>query len=651
MADPPKKPISLRLAIDNGEEAKPLDPAAAAPVAKPAASAKPAHPGNGTKQPARRSGGGIVGAPPDWSQRLPDDCPVTPLGRDGLRYFYLDAAQHLVELTATDHQRLNLMGLFGQRTDYLYKQWPRLTNIAKREHRTDPEPPPEWDITGWKPEAVAESLMAACARLGDWDSFKRVRGPGAWRADDGRLILHCGDVVLVEGMENPTGFIAGYVYPTRAGLPRPWPHRAAAADAGPGYLLRDLFATWNWQRGRLDVLLLLGLIGCGFLGGALAWRPMGWITGGSGTGKSTLKRMLEGLYAGRLIGTEDPSPAGIWQKLGHATLPVAVDEHEPEEDNRKNNAVVKLARMAASGALMLRGGADHQGTEFVVRSVFMFLSILVPPLMGQDRNRMAILSLGPLKSESAPELPESKLRELGQQVLRRLIDHWPEWNEVHGIFRAALLNEHLSARTSDVYAALLTAAELIQHDDRTALRDYAEQIAFEIARYAAGEAGDDMPDEERCLAYLQTAIVPLETTGPRKAVGEWIRRATIYPTHDERAIEARKVLANYGLKITYIRHEGGARINSLGVAFSHKELSRVFAGTHWAARAGTNGVWKQALERLPGTERAKSPLWFSGGNARALLIPFTTLFPPDGDPGRAQSESELDAELEAESEP
>src|SRR5262245_13737270 len=153
-----------------------------------------------------------------------------------------------------------------------------------------------------------------------------------------------------------------------------------------------------------------------------------------------------------------------------------------------------------------------------------------------------------------------------------------------------------------------------------------------------------MPDEERCLQYLMTAVIPLDGVTTRRAVGEWVRRCAIYPTHDERAIEARKVLANYGLKIAY-QYQDGKRQNSLAVAFSHKELSRIFTGTHWAARAGTSGVWKQAMERLPGAERARSPLWFSGGNARAMLLPFTTLFPPDGDPGRAQAESELDAEL------
>src|SRR5262245_3747182 len=397
--DDGKKVINLRVAIDQAPELPPPEPVKAAAPATAGTTAQ-------TKAPAAEDGGS-VGEPPRWSvEGLPPDCPVTPLGEDGRTCYYLDAGMHLWELPASEHNRLHIMRMFGQQTDFLYQHWPRLT--PDKDNAKKPDSEKKFHTTGWRPEAVAESLSAACSRLGDWDAAKKVRGAGAWKDDDGRLVLHCGDVILTGDSQHKPGFIGGYVYPARAALPRPWPHAVPGGDDGPGAWLRSLLRTWTWKRGDLDVTLLIGAIGCGYLGGALKWRTMPWLTGGSGTGKSTLKQAIEDLYAGRLIGCEDPSSAGIHQKLGHATLPVAIDEHEPDEldQGRRTQAVVKLARMAASGALLLRGGADHHGTEFVVRSVFMFFSILIPALLPQDRNRIAVLSLGKLKGDApAPEIP------------------------------------------------------------------------------------------------------------------------------------------------------------------------------------------------------------------------------------------------------
>lgn len=619
------KPINVRLIIDNAREVEPKsEPTTAGPKSSTGKSAKAAAPpadgGDG-----ERHGFNLEG--------LPEDCPVIPLGENGRVCYYLDAGMHLWELGAHEHNRLHIMRMFGDKTDFLYRHWPRKTQDKDK----------VWHVTGWKPEGAAEALSAACSRLGDWDAAKKVRGAGAWKGDDGKLILHCGDVILMGADQHKPGFHGGHVYPASPALPRLWPGPVAADDNGPGAFLLQLFRCWNWGRGDLDARLLLGAVACGMIGGALKWRPMVWVTGGTGTGKSTLRNSIEDLYAGRLVACEDPSPAGLWQTLGHQTLAIAVDEHEPDEldQSRRPESVVKLARLAASGAMMLRGGADHKSVEFVIRSCFMFFSILIPPLSPQNRNRLAILSLGQLRAEAAPELEPAKLREVGQKLLRRLVDGWPSWGAVHHVFHNALMAEHLNSRTADVYAALLTAAELVCADDHSDLAEYANTIALQIAGFSLGEMGDDAPDENRCLAFLLSSMLPLESGAVKRPVLEYIRRVMLGEPHSDSTRDAKAMLMNYGLKVVYYR-VGAERFPFLAVAFNHRELSKVFHGTHWAARSGTNGVWKQSLERLPGAERSRNPIWFTGANLRAVLVPMRAIFPPEGDPKVAVTEGESD---------
>jgi hypothetical protein len=291
--------------------------------------------------------------------------------------------------------------------------------------------------------------------------------------------------------------------------------------------------------------------------------------------------------------------------------------------------------------MMLRGGADHQGTEFTVRSVFFFFSILIPSLRPQDRNRIAILELGPLRAEAAPSVAPQKLREIGRKILRRLVDGWERWPHVHAIFRDALLAERVGARTADVYAALLSAAELIKHDNSEGLTDYARDIALQLAQFRVGDAGDDLPDEESCLQHILSSGMPLDGAGKHSGM-EWIRRAATGAGYEDGVEHAREILGNHGLKVQRSYRDKEQSL-WLAVAYNHKELNRVFQGTHWAARAGAPGVWKQALERLHGAERSERPVWFRGGTSRAVLIPFKTIFPPDGNPERAAQAAESDA--------
>ncbi len=276
--------------------------------------------------PADSGGGGLGGERRSFLGRgdLPHTCPVEPLGVFGEMFWYIDALRQLRGLKAKEHSKLILTGLFGTHLALLYDAWPRVNKEGK--------------TVGWRAEAVAEALMVACSRRGVWDVWGRVRGSGAWKDAEGGLVFHCGDVIISAAAHH------------HVGRPRP----------------------------QVDAQLLLGWVCAGLLGGALDWRPLVWITGDKATGKSTLHQVLHAVFGDDgILSVSDVSAAGIWQKLGHSTLPVAIDELEAEEDNRKAQNVIKLARQAASGGVILRGGADHAATEFKARSCFLFSSILV----------------------------------------------------------------------------------------------------------------------------------------------------------------------------------------------------------------------------------------------------------------------------------
>jgi len=548
---------------------------------------------------------------------LPPGCPVVPLGVAGEVRYYLDAKRQIIALTAGDHTRLKLLGLFVPQAEFCYAtdRWTRKNDKGV--------------VTGLRPELIAEDLMTACGHAGVWDPSDRERGRGTWLGENGELVMHLGDEVLFfERIPDPWGGrmarkpgLAGrYVYPSgdRAGAPV-----EQVGDDSPGEELLELFDTWAWRRNDLDAVLMLGWVGAAMIGGALPWRPVVWLTGGKGTGKSTLLKALKGLFGNALIDLADTSPAFIWQTLRHQTLPVSVDELEADEDNRKQMNVVRLARIAASGGKLGRGSDKHVPVEFTLRSCFLFSSVLVPPLMGPDRSRIAMLELADLPPEQiAPDLEPRALKHLGARLRRRMIDGWPRFDATLERYRRALATVGHSQRGADQFGTLLTCADLLLFGDQPDAQA-ADEWVRRLAAAGLSETADDLRDEEQCLQHMLASQVDAFRAGERLLLGEWINRAAgRMPNVD--AGEAERVIGRVGIRLEKID-----RTAYLAIANNHTGLAGLFQRTRWQTPQGVTGVWVQAMRRLPGAERGTRTLYFGGAYGKATLIPLSLIPPPD----------------------
>jgi len=578
-----------------------------------------------------------------WSgEGLPPAFPVQPLGKSGKTYWYLNAMRELEPLTAQEHGRLHLLGLMCGNEALLYRFWPRLGKESRGGERA---------IVGWRPELVAETLMGACARAGIWDVVNRVRGTGGWLGELGELVLHCGDAIYrsappatslppIAGDPVPRqpGQLGRFVYPAAAPAPRPAEQRVEGGEDGPGAKLLRVFGTWNWRR-ECDAHLLLGWTVAGMLGAALKWRPMVWTTGDAGTGKSTLHDWLKEILGAPqgLLDVVDTSAAGLWQSVKQSSQPVAVDELEADADDRKQQAVIKLARLAASGGVILRGGSDHGATEFSARNCFLFTSILIPPLRSADRQRMAILELDPLgRGTTPPSLVPADVQKMGRELRRRLLDQWPRYGRTLELFRQALAKGGHSGRQADQWGTLLACADL-------ALNDWSEPDGDELANWAERlalgglhEVSDDAPDHERCLEHLRSVPIDAFRGGLRQTLGTVIAEAAGLRETPEDATDtagAQKTLGAFGVKVV-TWDDGKAYV---AVANNHQGLAVLFAGTHWAGRSGAIGVWVQALRRVPGHILPASPLRFAGVSARATLVPIDRMLGSRAEHGEAQA--------------
>jgi hypothetical protein len=532
---------------------------------------------------------------------LPESCPVLPLGISGSTAWFIDPIGQ-VQQFAPPYGKGHLLGVFCGDENFLSWAWPRWAGKGKREEGGVA-------IDGYAAEKAAAALLSACAAKGPWNSVEKIRGRGCWLGRDGGLVVHTGMDLLVNGRSEPPGEIDGYVYPTRPELPLPWPERYVA-DANPALLLKDILDSWRWARPGVDPVLLLGWIGAAFLGGALPWRPAVYITGDKATGKSTLQALIKGLLGDYLIQAVDTTGAGIYQHLGDDALAIAVDELEGEADVRKAKNVLKLARIAASGGLMLRGGDRHNPVEFRARSCFLFSSINTPPLEPQDLSRMAILRLSRLAPDAeSPDMDDKVLAVAGRAILRQLIDEWPRFKQTFAAFKGELGRAGLDGRGQDTFGTLLACADMIEHAgwDEARLSTVSDGDVTPWADVIRGAGLSELEDAAEnwrlALSHLLNVRVDAWRSGNRMAVGQVLLDLYTGRGPDGSAMSedlARTMLAQAGLGLVRRKasqHRGDTFL-WLAVPNQNPLTRTLFEGSKWAGDVGA-GVWAGALRQSP----------------------------------------------------
>ncbi len=570
--------------------------------------------------------------PGQWAPNalgLPPDCPVTPLGVDGDTMWLMDPIGQVCAYVIPFGQGHTAL-LFKGRDKFLKWAWPKCKKVG--EH---PDGKPIFKSDGWKNEDVRDAIISACTAMGPWDGVERLRGRGAWRGPGDTLVMHCGHDIVLAGHKRPQppGVIDGYVYPARPQIPRPAP-APVEADRNPAKLLRTLFESWNWARPRVDAHLLIGWIAVAFLGAALEHRPIIYITGDAGMGKSTLQEILKMILREWLIQAVDTSAAGLYQHVGHDCVAIAVDEFEGEADTRKAEAVLKLARQAYSGGLMLRGGDRHHGVQFMARSAFLFSSINTPPLEPQDLSRMGVLQLHKLPADATePEISPGALAMIGDQILGRLVKEWERLPYTLKAFRDEMKRGGMDARGADTFGTLLACADLIEFDGWDEERLCAPNSEGDIrpwseilAASTMFEFEDRLENWRNCLDYMLSVPVEAWRSGNRSTVGQALYDWYHEKDFDNDVVKIRILLGQAGLGLQ--RNPG--KDDWLAVPNNNPLLRKLLEGSKWQGKPGAS-VWKGALR-----QGAKGALWqmgqcrINGVKAKCTLISLSHLYGPGG---------------------
>lgn len=528
---------------------------------------------------------------PDIYEEEPE--PFRILGQADGNYYYLPRdTQSITMLTTREHTKLELLGLAS--ASYWERTFPSKNGA-------------DWF-------AAANSLIQR-AKRNDYDP-SLIRGRGAW-LDDGRVVFHRGNSLLVDGIERSLGehssrwtYNKGRALQIEMNDPlRPQETRR----------LIDLIQCFQF-RNQLDHALLSGWLALAPICGAIEWRPHIWLTGPAGSGKTWILENIvrpvlgnTGLYV-QSVTTE----AGIRQMLGCDALPVVFDEAEAERDidQRRMQAVLMLARQASreSDGRIAKGTASGQAMTWHVRSMFMFSSIGIAATQRADLSRVTVLDLLPEHQRKVDRFQEALAIWKETLAFPRFVSALRS-RSIHlaatiaanaVVFKTAVL-EHLgNQRDADQIGSLLAGAYSLTSSGMITSSKAAEWcVKQDWSTYKGAEFGKD---ESHCLHHLWEAnlVVDLNEGGPvRTTVAELLVRSYDGNWGSNRSEHARQALARIGI---------GVRKDGIDIANAHNELKKIFTDTPW------NEKWKDQLRRIDGsTDQPCTPI--NGVGKRAVRLP------------------------------
>lgn len=477
---------------------------------------------------------------------------------------------------------------------------------------------------------TAASLFEQQAAVGVYDP-DRVRGRGAW-IDDGRVIFHLGDRLIVDG--RPISVLSPpptrYFYEQARHLAGPGDAPLPDADAMRMRLIAERF---RWEI-PASAHFLLGWLVLAPVCGALNWRPHIWLTGGAGTGKTTiLKAFLRPLLGGVVqSATGGTTEAGLRGTLKSDAIPVVFDEFEQNEQKDKLivQNVLALARIASSeGGKIYKGTTSGGATSFEIRSMFCVSSINVSLIQKADIDRFCVLGLRKDTMEKNEwldferEIASVATIENGRALINRTLHHLPAIIQNARVLAQAL-GRRFGQRFGDQHGTLLAGAWSLEAGgggllDLVMADQWLDQMEWQHQQPDTAEA-----DEIKCRDTILQQIVRLGG-GSEASFGELVRCVVLQQSLSDTIWDQLvPVLGRYGMRV----YRAGQQLpdgergegHFLAIANANAQLDHVLRNTPWSG-----GAHRAALKRISGAYLPNRTVHFAGvGSKRCVMVPLSS---------------------------
>jgi len=501
---------------------------------------------------------------------------------NGIYYYYPFAIRQIVSLSAGAHTMNNLVLL--ESLDVWESKWRDNAGKLMAKHQTIA-------LYAWA------MLKERADKKGIFVEEDRVRGAGCW-VDDGRVVLHCGDSLYVDGRKREFETLdSDFTYVKSSRLLKPASEPLSNADARK---LRSICESITWEN-KLSGTLLSGWLVIAPICAALSYRPHIYITGEAESGKSTVMDRIIKPVIGKMAyradgGTTEPA---IREGMGYDARPIVYDEAEP---NPSMTAVIDLARKATTGAVVKKFGQK----PFKARFCACFSAINPPVNKTADESRISFMHLKKNRRATAAEEFDSLIAQIddlitddfSERLIARTLENMNSLIANIRIFQRAVRKSINGARASQQIGTMLAGVYLLGRTDIIT-----EDAALEIVNrfnYSEHTIIDEAGDPIRLVQHIAGSLI-VNRGIPDISIGELIIKCYM-----EKDAVADKLLRQYGIRIDADR---------VIIASTNQNLAKLLKDTDWHEK------WNRTLTDVDGSQKHKIVHFAPGIKTSAVSVP------------------------------
>ncbi len=452
--------------------------------------------------------------------------------------------------------------------------------------------------TVWADKIIRAAQAKGAISTNNMKQYER----GAAITEDKEIVYNVGDELLLEDDKGLMTVTRPLLFSGQGReIYRPGPkirmedHLDARKWAGE---MASAVLRYRWESEE-DACSFLGWIVTSLTGGALGFRPMIWMIGGAGSGKTfLLDEVLKKLMGTLLTDVGSGSEAGLAAMSGNASLPFYIDEFEPEKAKETTiNQILSLMRIASSGGqARVRGTAS--GGKIIRRPRFSLLvsSINKSELDSASQSRIVTIKLSETPVANWPNVRDSIYGSLTNEralAIRTYIIR----NTAHVVRKAKQLEDkmierNIDSRTAKTRAALAAGYSLLSGKETEVAMKKREEANNLAPLMAMMSKMIKVDHRERVLAEcLHSAYY--------KEDGQW----TTFKNDDQKNL--RKICWQYGF--------GFIGEDKLHIALNYTNTKRLLDRTKYQ-----NIDVDEYILNLPGVEREKTT---SGNYQRKRILP------------------------------
>jgi len=422
---------------------------------------------------------------------------IIPLGHNYGDYYYVNTqTSEIFNLRPPEHNKANFIAQANSR------YWGQKYGF-KKDREGNPTPVPNWDI-------VAESLLEE-QRLVGFFNHENVRGYGCWY-DNGNIVFNAGKSLIINNKVYPItehNLQTRYVYEADESLK--FDHTETLSENEREELIR-CFSLISCKNAN-DYIYLLGFVSLAQIAGISPWRSHLWLTAARGTGKTTIMSWLSQLCYGQ--GTiQDPTQAGLRQTLKHNSLPIFMDETEPNnpEARRRLDSNMDLIRQSSSpnSSRIVRGTTDGRAQSFSVSGIFCLSSIQVSIKNAADISRFTVIELAKNTRENYQEMKKiaAHFEKWQPKLLAYMIQQAQYFRDNFNIIHNYILDNYqdIDSRQADQISGLVAGFYAIKHGgavDQFKLSVILTQLNITNSQYIQDNAESD---ENECLSAVLSVM-------------------------------------------------------------------------------------------------------------------------------------------------